>query len=151
VRLNRESLLTSGVRVVANASKDISERSEGPTLGDELRLLKKFYPHKKGIRLRMDGEKVIRKTRYARLHLLIESNGEVELHATGFEKRDAKSNAWWATYFATKVFRGIGGKSDTPTKRLGVLEGSIIPGLNRATRLHWTVKMVIGYSLHDRR
>lgn len=136
---------------MANASKDISQRDEGPNLGDELRLLQKLYPHKSGVRIRMRGEAANRKVKYARLHLLIESNGDVELHQSGFEKRDAKSSAWWSNYFTTRVFKGIGGKSATPAKRLGVLEGSIIPGLRRTTRLHWTVKMIVGYSLHDRR
>jgi hypothetical protein len=138
-------------KAVANASKDISQRGEGPNLGDELRLLKKLYPNKNGIRIRMRAEPSNRKAKYARLHLLIESNGETELHRTGFEKRDAKSSAWWSNYFTTMVFKGIGGKSASPAKRLGVLEGAILPGLRRTTRLHWTVKMVIGYSLHDRR
>jgi hypothetical protein len=139
------------VKAVANANKDISARSEGPNLGDELRQLQKLYPNKSGIRIRMRGEAASRKCRYARLHLLIESNGEVEYHQSGFEKRDAKSSAWWSNYFTTRVFQGIGGKSASPAKRLGVLEGAILPGLRRTTRLHWTVKMVIGYSLHDRR
>jgi hypothetical protein len=145
------SLRISEVKAVANASNDISKRSEGPNLGDELRLLQKLYPIKKGMRLRSASESVSRKTKFATLHLLIEANGESELHATGFEKRDAKSNVWWANYFATKVFKGVKSKSGTPPQRLGVLEGSIIPGLNRHTRMYWTVKMVIGYHLHDRR
>lgn len=136
---------------MANASNDIGKRSEGPNLGDELRLLQKFYPIKNGIRIRSAKEKVNRSVKFARLYLLIESGGDVELHQTGFEKSKAKSSAWWARYFATKVFKGIGGKSATPAKRLGVLEGAIIPGLNNSTHMHWTVKMVIGYSLHDRR
>jgi hypothetical protein len=139
------------VKAVANASKDISARSEGPNLGDELRLLQKLYPNKSGIRIRMHGEVANRKVKYARLHLLIEANGEVELHETGFEKRVAKSSAWWSNYFTTRVFKGNGGKSGTPSQRLGVLEGSILPGLRKHTRLYWTVKMVVGYSLHDRR
>jgi hypothetical protein len=136
---------------VANANNDIGKRSEGPNLGDELRLMQKFYPIKKGMRLRSLKESIVRKTRYATLHLLIEANGESELHVTGFEKREAKSNVWWANYFATRVFSGVKSKSGSPVQRLGALEGAIIPGLNRSTRLFWTVKMVIGYHLHDRR
>lgn len=136
---------------MANANRDINRKSEGPDLGDELRLLQKFYPIKNGLRIRARAEKANRNVKYARLHLLIESNGEVELHVSGFEKREAKNSAWWARYFSTKVFKGVGGKSKSPSQRLGVLEGSIISGIRRTTRLHWTVKMVVGYSLHDRR
>lgn len=136
---------------MASANKKLSERSEGANLGDELEQLRKLYPNKNGIRIRSKGESANRKTKFATLHLLIEADGEYELHATLFEKRDAKSSAWWSQYFAKKVFKGIGGKSDTPVKRLGVLEGAILPGLRRHTRLHWECKMVIGYHLHDRR
>jgi hypothetical protein len=136
---------------VANASKDISARSEGPNLGDELMQLKKLYPNKSGLRIRANKEAAVRKARYARLYLLIASAGEVELHQSGFEKRAAKSNAWWSNYMTTRVLKGIGGKSASPAKRLGVIEGAILPGLRRITRLHWTLRMVVGYSLHDRR
>jgi hypothetical protein len=136
---------------VGSANKKLSERSEGATLGDELEQLKKLYPNKSGVRIRSKGESASRKTKFATLHLLIEADGEYELHATLFEKREAKSNTWWSQYFAKKVFTGIGGKSATPAKRLGVLEGAILPGLRRSTRLHWECKMVIGYHLHDRR
>lgn len=136
---------------MARDSKKPSERSEGETLGDELKQLQKLYPNKSGTRIRSKGESASRKTKYATLHMLIESEGEYELHATVFEKRDVKSSAWWSQYFAKKVFKGIGGKSASPAKRLGVIEGAILPGLRRTTRLHWECKMVIGYHLHDRR
>lgn len=136
---------------MANAKSDLSRREEGPNLGDELRQLQKLYPIKSGIRIRARGENVQRSVRYARLYLLIEAEGDYEIHQSGFEKREAKNSAWWSKYFATKVFKGIGGKSDSPVKRLGVLDGAIMPGLRRHTRLHWEVRMVIGYSLHDRR
>lgn len=136
---------------MANVSKKPSENAEGPTLGNELEQLRKLYPNKSGIRIRSKGESVSRRTKFATLHLLIEADGEYELHATLFEKRDAKNSAWWSQYFANKVFKGIGGKSDTPVKRLGVIEGAILPGLRRHTKLHWECRMVIGYHLHDRR
>lgn len=136
---------------MASANKRVSEKSEGPDLGDELRQLQKIYPHKSGIRIRMRGESASRSVKYARLHLLIEAYGHYEVHETGFEKRAAKNSAWWSQYFANKVFKGIGGKSESPVRRLGVLEGSIMPGLRRSTHQHWEVRMVIGYSLHDRR
>ena len=136
---------------MANASNDIGKRSEGPNLGDELRQLQKLFPNKSGLRIRARGEPAVRKCRYARLYLLIESEGEIELHQSGFEKRVAKSNAWWSNYMTTRVVKGIGGKSESPTRRLGVIEGAILPGLRRTTRLHWTLRMVVGYSLHDHR
>lgn len=136
---------------MASANKNPSASAEGATLGNELEQLRKLYPSKSGLRIRSKGESASRKTKFATLHLLIEANGDYELHDTLFEKRDAKSNSWWSNYFTTRVFAGIGGKSASPAQRLGVLEGSILPGLRRSTRLHWECKMIIGYHLHDRR
>jgi hypothetical protein len=124
-------------------------KSVGVSNGDKLDALQKMFPNKNGMRLRTSNEKSNRNAKSATLWLYIESNGEFELHETVFAKRDQKSSAWWSRYFASKVFKGTGKNSDRPVVRMGVVDGAIMPGINKKTRSHWSVRAVIGYNLHD--
>lgn len=125
------------------------KEKQGVSLGDQLDVLEKMFPNKSGMRLRASGEKSNRSARGATLWLYLESNGEFELHETVFAKRERKSSVWWSRYFASKVVKGTGKNSDRPVLRMGVVDGAIIPGINKKTRMHWTLNAVIGYNLHD--
>lgn len=132
-----------------NAVKDPSRKSVGLTNADKLNALEKMFPIKSGLRLRAAKEKSNRSARAATLWLYLESRGVYELHETVFGKREAHSSVWWSRYFASKVFKGTGKNTDRPVTRMGVVDGAIIPGVNRKTRQFWTVRAVIGYNLHD--
>jgi len=134
---------------MASAARDPAQRSDGFTNGDKLEALRKMFPNKNGMRLRAAGEKSNRNARAATLWVYLESRGEFELHETVFGKKVSRSAAWWRNYFATKVFRGTGKNKDSPLHRMGVLEGVIVPGVNLKTRRLWSVRMVVGYNLHD--
>lgn len=124
-------------------------KTVGVSNGDKLDILQKMFPNKSGMRLRASSEKSNRSARAATLWLYIESNGQFELHETVFAKRERKSSVWWSRYFASKVFKGTGSNKDRPVVRMGVVDGAIMPGVNKKTRMHWHVRAVIGYNLHD--
>jgi hypothetical protein len=128
---------------------DPSRKENGMTNGDALLTLQKMFPHKSGIRVRAAGEKVHRLARAATLFIYLESRGEFEIHETVFGQREAKSDTWWSRYFHSKVFAGTGANKDSPIHRMGVLDGAIVPGVNRKTSRIWSVRAVIGYALHD--
>jgi hypothetical protein len=136
---------------VVTRVKDPSERSEGPTMGDELALLEKVFPLKNGMRLKTRSEPSNVETKRATLWFQMESDGIFEIHKTIFEKRERRGSSWWSNYFTTRVFKGVKSKSGTSVQRLGALEGAIIPGINRSSGRKWTVTMVIGYHLHGNR
>jgi hypothetical protein len=149
VSVSKERGAASAKERASRSVRDPSHRSAGLTNGDKLSALQKLFPNKSGLRLRASSEKSNRNARAATLWLYLESRGEYELHETVFAKHGSQSNAWWTRYFSSKVFRGTGKNTDAPNKRLGVLDGAIIPGVNRKTRRQWTVRAVIGYCLHD--
>lgn len=132
-----------------NAVKDPSRKSVGLTNADKLSALEKMFPIKSGLRLRAAKEKSNRSARAATLWLYLESRGEFELHESVFGKRESRSSVWWSRYFASKVFKGTGKNTDRPVLRMGVVDGAIVPGVNRKTRRQWSVRAVIGYNLHD--
>lgn len=137
------------VKKKAGSNARPPKSAQGVSLGDQLDTLEKMFPNKSGNRLRASGEKTNRSARGATLWLYLESNGEFELHETVFAKRERKSSTWWSRYFASKVFIGSGKNTDRPVVRLGVIDGAIIPGINKKTRMHWSLNAVIGYNLHD--
>lgn len=125
-----------------------------PTVGDELERLRRMFPNKSGLRLRAQGEPARRSAKAATLWTYLESDSRSNgrhyaLHETVFAKNKAQSAQWWAHYFGSKVFKGTGRNEDHAAKRLGVLEGAIVPGSNIRSRMQWRVRAVIGYNLHD--
>jgi hypothetical protein len=131
------------------SAKGVPPKNVGVSNGDKLDVLQKMFPIKNGMRLRTSAEKSNRNARGATLWLYIESSGQFELHETVFAKREGKNSAWWSRYFASKVFKGSGKNTDRPVIRMGVVDGAIMPGINKKTRQHWHVRAVIGYNLHD--
>ena len=131
------------------AIRDPSKRSAGLTNLDQLNALQKMFPVKNGLRLRSLNEKSNRSVRAATLWLYLESRGQYELHETVLARNEAKSSAWWSRFMTTQVIRGTGKNTDAPVRRMGVMDGAIVPGVNRKTRRIWSVRAVIGYALHD--
>lgn len=121
----------------------------GITVGEELANLERMFPRKSGNRLLSAKEQLRRKAKSATLWLYVQSGQEFALHESLFAKLEERSSSWWADFFSSKVFKGTGSGTGTPAERMGIIEGSIIPGMNLKSRKRWSVRAVIGYNLHD--
>jgi hypothetical protein len=124
------------------------------TIGDEIELLRRQYPNKNGLRIRAPGEKRNRSAREASLFVYLVSRSRAngvhyEIHRTDFgsERRARRSSDWWARYISGRILKGNGSRSGNTADRLGVLDGVIIPAVNRRTGMRWQVQCVIGYAL----
>lgn len=136
---------------MADVPKAVRDGERGVSLRDVLANLERALPIKSGLRLRAKGEPARRSARAATLWCVIESRSgghHVELHETVLGARSGKSAAQWQDFVAKKVLHGWK-REGTPAERDGILEGSIIPGINIKTGKQWTVRMVVGYNLHD--
>lgn len=121
----------------------------GITLREELANLQRMFPHKSGNRLRAARESVRRNASAATLWCYLRSSDNTyALHESVFGKV-SHSVQWWAQFFSTRVFRGTGLGTGHPAERMGILNGSIIPGINIKSGKQWDLVSVIGYNLHD--
>jgi hypothetical protein len=135
----------------AEIPKAVRDGARGASLRDVLANLERALPVKSGLRLRAQGEPARRTARAATLWCVIESRSgghHVELHETVLGSSRRKDVAQWQAFVAKKVLNGWK-PNGTPAERDGILEGSIIPGINIRTGKQWSVRMVIGYNLHD--
>lgn len=124
----------------------------GNTIREELLLLERLLPNKKGSVLRPEGGGPA-SAKCAILWVLLKGDdGEISLHKSLFRRNESMTLAQWAQYMDKKVFNGTGTKlrSDpTPSERKGILKGAIIPGVNSHVQLGYELYAVIGYAISD--
>lgn len=110
--------------------------------------LTRMFPHRTpdGYMYR-DKADLKRQTNAAILYVYITSSeGTHRLHESEFRHKVFRTPDGWADWFLEKVLSGTG--QGTPAQRVGILRGSIIPGIEMKTSLLWQVDKVIGFSTH---
>lgn len=126
------------------------QNDQGRTVREHLKHLRMMAPKKTGLHLYRTQAQLKRSARNATLYVLIRSDENTyAIHETLFGKKRAKSPVEWQHFFKTLVLAGEDEDEGSTSKMFGILEGSIIPGVNLKSQKFWTVRAVIGFILHD--
>ena len=119
---------------------------QGASIADKLAQLRKIAPKKAGLYLYKEKAHSAKSATF--FTYLRSDENTYALHETFFKKKRAMTVVEWESYFQHVVLNGSKDNDDEPVLRLGVLQGAIVPGVNRRTNRLWTVRAVIGFILH---
>lgn len=165
-RINRSRWRTlPGLDTVTDHSGDTNGRAlPGRTIRDQISRQEKIVPKRaqNGHLYRTKRQRVAR-TKKATMYLLVESSDNTfAVHESLYEtKKEARTPAEWADWFARHSFKGI---SDTgpPQDVFGIIKGSILDGMKIRTGKDWSVvggpdritlrtRGYLGFQTHDLR
>lgn len=118
------------------------------TIRTRLNALRRKYPKKRGLLLYKGALPKIHATRGATLYTCLRSEEDsFAFHRTEFTSERPRTHKQWSNFFRDKVLKPHGAM-ETPAQRDGILQGAIIPGIERITQQQWDVVTLIGYVPH---